>query len=113
MGFSRQEYWSGLPFPSPGDLLDPGLEPVSPALAGGSFTTVSPGNSLNHYTMTFIVVHVEVVILKCFKTHLCVVLRYVSVVFEWRGSQNLLKIYSVFLTSVRIQQHLNLAMTYG
>ena len=32
MGFSRQEYWSGLPFPSPGDLLDPGIEPGSPAL---------------------------------------------------------------------------------
>ena len=31
MGFSRQEYWSGLPFPSPGDLLDPGIEPMSPA----------------------------------------------------------------------------------
>ena len=34
MGFSRQEYWSGLPFPSPGDLPDPGIEPLSPALAG-------------------------------------------------------------------------------
>ena len=31
MGFSRQEYWSGLPFPSPGDLPDPGIEPGSPA----------------------------------------------------------------------------------
>ena len=41
MGFSRQEYWSGLPFPSPGDLPDPGIEPVSPGLAGGFFTTES------------------------------------------------------------------------
>ena len=32
MGFSRQEYWSGLPFPSPGDLPNPGIEPKSPAL---------------------------------------------------------------------------------
>ena len=42
MGLSRQEYWSGLPFPTPGDLLDPGIEPASPAspaLAGGFFTT--------------------------------------------------------------------------
>ena len=42
MGFSRQEYWSGLPFPSPGDLPDPGIKPESPespALAGGFFTT--------------------------------------------------------------------------
>ena len=34
MGFSRQEYWGGLPFPSPGDHPNPGIEPVSPALAG-------------------------------------------------------------------------------
>ena len=42
MGFSRQEYWSGLPCPPPGDLPDPGIEPVpimSPALAGRFFTT--------------------------------------------------------------------------
>ena len=42
MGFSRQEYWSGLPFPPPGDLPDPGIEPASlklPALARGFFTT--------------------------------------------------------------------------
>ena len=38
MGFSRQEHWNGLPFPSPGDLPDPGIEPVAPALAGGFFT---------------------------------------------------------------------------
>ena len=39
MGFSRQEYWSGLPFPSVGDLPDPGIKPVSPALAGEFFTS--------------------------------------------------------------------------
>ena len=40
MGFSRQEYWSGLPFPSPGGLPDPGLEPaLAPALTSGFFTT--------------------------------------------------------------------------
>ena len=42
MEFSRQEYWSGLLFPSPGDLSNPGIEPTSlksPALAGGFFTT--------------------------------------------------------------------------
>ena len=43
MGFSRQDCWSGLPFPSPGDLPDPGIEPTSPALAGGFLTTVPPG----------------------------------------------------------------------
>ena len=39
MGFSRQEYWSGWPCPSPGDLPEPGIKPTSPVLAGGFFTT--------------------------------------------------------------------------
>ena len=46
MGFPQQEYWSGLLFPPPRDLPDPGTEPmslVSPTLAGGFFTTVTPG----------------------------------------------------------------------
>ena len=43
MGFPRQEYWSGLPFLSPGDLPDPGIEPLSSALAGGFFTAEPPG----------------------------------------------------------------------
>ena len=43
MGFSRQEHWSGLPFPPPGNLPDPGIKSTSPALAGGFFTTVPPG----------------------------------------------------------------------
>ena len=43
MGFSRQEYWSGLPFPSPGDFPNPGIEPRSPSLVGRFFTTEPPG----------------------------------------------------------------------
>ena len=43
MAFPRQEYWCGLPFPPPGHLPDPGIEPVSPALAGRFFPTKSPG----------------------------------------------------------------------
>ena len=39
LGLSKQEYWSGLPFPSPGDLPDPGIEPVSPALQENDFPT--------------------------------------------------------------------------
>ena len=42
MQCSRQEYWSGLPFPSPGDFSDLGIEPMSPALAGRCFITESP-----------------------------------------------------------------------
>ena len=46
MGFSRQEYWSGLPFPSPGDLSDPGIEPGSPALEADALTSEPPGKSV-------------------------------------------------------------------
>ena len=42
-GISRQQHWRGLPFPSPGNLPDPGVEPESPALAGRFFTTEPPG----------------------------------------------------------------------
>ena len=52
MGFSRQEYWSGLPFPTPGDLPDPEIEPISlmfPVLAGGFFTTEPPEKPPNTY----------------------------------------------------------------
>ena len=47
MGFPRQEYWSGLPFPSPGDLPNPGIRPASPTLADRFFTTELPGKP--HY----------------------------------------------------------------
>ena len=47
MGFSRQEYWSGFPFPSPGDLLDRGVEPKSPALQADSLPSELPGKPLS------------------------------------------------------------------
>ena len=43
LGFSRQEHWSGLPFPSPGDLPDPGIEPGSPALQADALPSEPPG----------------------------------------------------------------------
>ena len=43
MEFSRHEYWSGVPFPSPGDLPDPGIEPRSPALQGDALPSEPPG----------------------------------------------------------------------
>jgi len=45
MGFSRQDSWSGLSFPCPGDLPYPGIEHVSPAFAGGFFNSEPPENS--------------------------------------------------------------------
>ena len=44
MGFSRQEYWGGVPFPSPGGLPDPGIKPMSPALAGRLLATEPQGS---------------------------------------------------------------------
>ena len=44
MEFLRQEYWSGLPFPSPGDLLNPGIEPGSPVLQADTLPSEPPGN---------------------------------------------------------------------
>ena len=52
LGFPRQEYWSGLPFPSPGDLPNPGIKLVSPALACGFFITKPPGKSTKNSPRT-------------------------------------------------------------
>ena len=46
MGFSRQGYWSGLPFPSPGDLPDPGITPGSPTLWAGTLPSKPPGKTI-------------------------------------------------------------------
>ena len=43
IGFSRQEYWNGLPFPSPGDLPNPGIKPTSPTLQADTLTSEPPG----------------------------------------------------------------------
>ena len=48
MGFSRQEYWSGVPFPSPGDLPNPGIEPRSPALQADALPSEPPGKPNVH-----------------------------------------------------------------
>ena len=54
MGFSRAKFWSGLPFPSPEDPPDPAIELVSPAMAGGFFTTEPPGKPRGDYIYLFI-----------------------------------------------------------
>ena len=48
MGFSRQEYWGGLPFPSPGDLHDPGVEPGFPVLQEDSLPSEPPSKLISH-----------------------------------------------------------------
>ena len=54
MGFSRQEYWSELPFPSPGDLPDPGIEPWSPEFQADTLTSEPPGKSIGLTIWTFV-----------------------------------------------------------
>ena len=54
MGFLREEYWNGLPFPTLGDLPNPGIKPMSPALAGGFFTTEPPGKPTYFPSTSFI-----------------------------------------------------------
>ena len=54
MGFSKLEYWSGLTFPSPGGLPDPGMEPTSPAFSGGFFTTEPPGKPDLYFKYTLL-----------------------------------------------------------
>ena len=50
MEFSRQEYWSGLPFPSPGDLPNPGIEPGSPTMEADALTSEPAGKPYSFYT---------------------------------------------------------------
>ena len=52
--FSRQEYWGGLPFPAPGDLPDPGMEPIYPALAGGVFAIELPGTPTKQVNISYL-----------------------------------------------------------
>ena len=53
MGFSRQEYWSGVPFPSPGDLPNPGIEPGSPALQEDALPSEPPGKLARMTALNF------------------------------------------------------------
>ena len=66
MGFPGQEYWSGLPFPSPGDLPDPGIEPTLPALAGRFFTAEILGKP------KYIDIHIYIYIYMCVCLCVCV-----------------------------------------
>ena len=63
MGFSRKEYWSGLPFPSPGDLPDPGVKPGSPTLGADALTSEPPGKpNLAYYIFLLIKVYWNIVV---------------------------------------------------
>ena len=85
--FSRQEYWGGLPFPSPGDLPNPGIKPGSPALQADALPSEPPGKScegdgitrsvlavlppLNVYAESFVLVFSELKLCLCAYLHVC------------------------------------------
>ena len=83
MGFSRQKYWSGLPFPSPGDLPDPGIKPRSPALEADALTSEPPGKPALpiHDIIYFQVRYYSVVYLVIFIPQLLKNLRFVPQYF--------------------------------
>ena len=72
MGFSRQEYWSGLPFPSPGDLHDPGIEPGSPIFQADALTSEPPGKAqeCSNYRTIELISHASKVMLKILQARL-------------------------------------------
>src|SRR5574339_62144 len=68
MGFSRQEYWSGLPFPSPGDLPNPGIEPRSPTLRVDALPSEPPGKLYSH-NKHLKLTRLELTIERSYQTH--------------------------------------------
>ena len=74
MGFSRQEYWSGLPCPPPGHLPDPGIDPaslMSPALAGRFFTTVATWEApIKPVTYKLLLCHILLTVYVCVTVHI-------------------------------------------
>ena len=71
-GFSRQEYWGGLPCPSPGDLPDPGIEPISPALQADSLALNHQGSPLSKSDSSFKTHLIYIIFsVKPFDTSLC------------------------------------------
>ena len=74
MGFSRQDYWSELTFPSPGDHPDPGIEPGSLALQADSLLSEPPGKPLSHHNMNQIALKAIFIIIELFGESLPAVL---------------------------------------
>ena len=78
MGFSVQEYWNGLPYPPPGDLPDPGIEPMSlmsPTLVGGFFTTSTTWETLTLYS-TLQLMRSQYLLNECVNNHKLVICWY-------------------------------------
>ena len=100
MEFSRQGYWSGLPFPSPGDLPNPGIEPMSPALAGRFFTAEPPGKLVFRHTCSHFwgkytrVRSRELYLQRGYKQAQCFTKQAIEWKEYWMGSQKTLSLIS-------------------
>ena len=79
--FSRQEYWSGLPFPSPGDLPDPGIEPGSPSLQADTLTSEPPEKPIYTYTYIHTYTHTHTYIHT--HTNICMYIHTCNQIMSW------------------------------
>ena len=84
MGFSRQVYWSGLPFPCPGDLPDPGIEPRSPALQADALPSKPPGKPLSIYLSIYLYIYPSIYLCKrymtiCIYIYICHIYVYIDI----------------------------------
>ena len=89
MEFSRQEYWSGLPFPSPGDLPDSGIEPRSPALQADALPSESPDSLTFHFPKCqalYIFSHEITILFPYFTSLVAQTVKHLPTVRETRGS---------------------------
>ena len=87
MGFSRQEYWSRLPFPSPGELPDPGLEPGSPALWADTLLSETPGSPIQSE------------ISQKEKNKYCRLMTYMEFIYEWNLCMN--RVFISYMKCIR------------
>ena len=103
MGFSRQEYWSGLPFPSPGDLPNPGIEPKSPTLQADALTSELPGKpqmysiAKNKFTKEIYVISLKEI--KCQYKHSENNLARMNFRFMSSGKHSVLNLYLVLMVA--------------
>ena len=107
MAFARQEYWSGLPFPSPGDLPDPGIERGSPELQADSLPSEPPIQiSIQICQLVYIYTHTHT------HTHICVYI-YIDHIFTYTTYTNMLKPHALLLSTLQlsINKHITLATT--
>ena len=86
LGFFGQQYWSGLPFPTPGDLPNPGIKPVYPALAGGFFSTEPPGKL--YISISMVYHRILTIVSKLYSRTLLLSILYVTVLHLLTSTSN-------------------------